>query len=124
MIQHIFYNIKHKTYETIVYALKRKLQYNTDNPQVKTPESALAAGKSNKRNLKDIVAFVAQKDTNQMIVGTMIEIRISSQNGIKILNKEKRRNHKLQMLLKQKKLQQVIQQMQQPPQMEQKNLLL
>jgi hypothetical protein len=74
--------------------------------------------------LKEIVAFVVQKDTNQMIVGTMIEIRISDQNGIKSVNKERMREQKLQMLLNQKTVQQVIQKMQQPPQMEQKNLFL
>jgi hypothetical protein len=70
MIQHIIYNIKPKVYETMVYTLKRELQYNTVNPldlerikdeirqvygqfaKVKTPETALAAGKSNKRKFK------------------------------------------------------------------------
>jgi transposase InsO family protein len=68
LIQHIIYNMKPKCYDTIVFTLKRDLEYNNAiNPldlervkdeirqvygqqaKVKTPETALAAGKFGKK---------------------------------------------------------------------------
>jgi hypothetical protein len=66
MIQHIVYNLKPKPYDTMVYILKRDLQYNNANldlerikdeiiqvfgqfNKVKTPETALVAGRFKKK---------------------------------------------------------------------------
>ena len=67
MIQHIIYNLKPKSYETMVFTLKRDLEYNKTTPldlervkdeirqvwgqihKVKTPETALSAGKHGKK---------------------------------------------------------------------------
>jgi hypothetical protein len=67
IIQHIIYNIKPKVYDTMVFTLKRDLQYNTTTPldlervkdeirqifghfyKDKTPETALTAGKFKKK---------------------------------------------------------------------------
>jgi hypothetical protein len=121
IIQHIVYNLKAKFYETVVFTLKREIEYNhATNPldlervkdeirQVygqltkgKTPETALVSGKE--KSSRRIVESVEQKVMKQQIDGKMTIIKTKDQHGGKV----QRKKAKQQMLLVQ--AQQLLQQ--------------